>query len=131
MLDPRMVESVQQFVRYAADDGVEIQFSSAMRTPAGQDRLTGTVVPPAKDSLHLAGLAVDIKYDTVKVPSGMTRTDAQGILRASAKLAGLEWGGPFTPKPDRPHFYLEISRQAGSALIYSAQEQCKGVPQCR
>jgi hypothetical protein len=105
-LDSEFAPKVDDFVRHARDQDVDLQFESAYRSPTYREYMiahpkeTGVVYPPAEDSLHMAGLAVDMK-DYAKKDAA-----TQKIIRDSAARAGLAWGGDF-PKPDVVHFYFD------------------------
>jgi len=101
-LDDAFAPRVQQFVQNAQQHGLTPQFNSAYRTPEQQRALQSdpNAVTPAQQSLHSAGFAVDVNYDSLP-------NDAQRqVLRDAATAAGLDWGGSFRP-PDRPHFYSD------------------------
>jgi hypothetical protein len=78
-LDSEFAPKVDDFIKHARNQGVDLEFTSAYRSPEYREYMishpkeTGTVYPPAKDSLHMAGLA---------------------------------WGGNFVP-PDNVHFYFD------------------------
>lgn len=70
---------------------------------------SGAVVPPATNSQHLIGHAVDLNVDDDGVvnTSAMfkqgTQTDAAKDFVRRVRLSGLRWGGDFSPT-DPPHF---------------------------
>jgi hypothetical protein len=104
-LDSEFAPKVYDFIKHARNQGVDLEFTCAYRSPEYREYMishpkeTGTVYPPAKDSLHMAGLAVDVRY---KDQDDATRT----TIRNSAEKAGLAWGGNFVP-PDNVHFYFD------------------------
>lgn len=104
-LDSEFAPKVDDFIKHARNQGVDLEFTSAYRSPEYREYMinhpkeTGTVYPPAKDSLHMAGLAVDVRYRDL----GDT---TQKIIRDSAERAGLAWGGNFA-SPDIVHFYSD------------------------
>jgi hypothetical protein len=106
-LDESMVPRVQRFIERAAEEGVDLHFNSAYRTPQHQAALRNdpNAITPATNSLHSAGFAVDVNFST------LPPEHREVILRA-AQGAGLQWGGDFR-RPDPPHFYVEppIDRQ--------------------
>lgn len=71
-----------------------LKFLSGYRSPAYLEYMplhpkeTGVIYPPAKNSLHQAGLAIDVDY------LGQNDATRQIILDA-AKRAGLNWGGAY------------------------------------
>jgi len=72
---------------------------------------------PAKQSLHSAGLAVDIgDFDDFS-------DDKKLAVRKAAEQAGLSWGGTFG---DTIHFYLDpIPGQDRTKLIADFGEQAR------
>jgi hypothetical protein len=96
-------------------------FSSADRTQARQDeiRASGEGTTPAEQSLHSAGLAVDVdKFAKFLAPK-------QLAIRSAAERAGLSWGGVW-PKPDTMHFYFDpIPGQDRTELINNFGEQVR------
>jgi len=97
-LDSEFAPKIDAFVRYAREAGHDITFTSADRTQDDQDdlRTSGKGRMPAKQSLHSAGLAVDIG-DFGKF------SDAKKLaVHTAAERAGLSWGGAFgdTTRPD-------------------------------
>jgi D-alanyl-D-alanine carboxypeptidase-like protein len=121
-LDSEFAPKVDAFIRYAREAGHDITFSSADRTQATQDDIikSGTGTTPAEQSLHSAGLAVDVDR-FVKFPEAK-----QLAIRNAAERAGLSWGGSFTPKPDTMHFYFDpIPGQDRTDLINNFAEQVR------
>jgi hypothetical protein len=121
-VDPRMATALQGWVDLAAMQGVNITFNSAFRG-SGQP-VSGAVYTPAGDnSLHNAGLAVDVRYGRLQdIPGGLTATDQQRILRDTASQAGLSWGGNFS-QPDTVHFYIDPYGRPGSGRTSLIQTQ--------
>jgi hypothetical protein len=118
-LDSEFAPKVDAFVRYAREAGHDISFSSADRTQENQDdlRTSGKGRMPAKQSLHSAGLAVDIgDFDGF--------SDAKKLaVRKATERAGLSWGGTFG---DTIHFYFDpIPGQDRTELINNFGEQVR------
>lgn len=101
-LDSNFANRVSKFQQYANEDGDTLRFSSAYRTPEFQATLRDdpNAITPAKNSLHSAGLAVDVEGFN-SFPA-----DKQQRIREAAQAAGLSWGGNFR-KPDPVHFYYD------------------------
>ncbi len=123
-VDPRMANALRTWIDMAAAEGVQIHFTSAFRI-SGQP-VTGAVYPPAgNNSLHNAGLAVDIRYERLQdIPGGYTKAEQQQILKDAATKAGLLWGGSFT-KPDVVHFFVDPYGAPGpgrTSLIETQQD---------
>jgi D-alanyl-D-alanine carboxypeptidase len=118
-LDSEFAPKVDAFIRYAREAGHDITFSSADRTQERQDeiRRSGTGTTPAEQSLHSAGLAVDVdKF--VNFPEAKKLA-----IRNAAERAGLSWGGAFS---DPIHFYFDpIPGQDRTALINNFAEQVR------
>ncbi|RYH62905.1 MAG: hypothetical protein EON54_08890, partial [Alcaligenaceae bacterium] len=121
-VDPRMATSLQGWIDLAAAQGVNINFNSAFRG-SGQP-VSGAVYTPAGDnSLHNAGLAVDVRYGRLQdIPGGLTAADQQRILRDTASQAGLSWGGNFA-QPDTVHFYIDPYGRPGAGRTSLIQTQ--------
>ena len=121
-LDSEFAPKVDAFIRYAREAGHDITFSSADRTQERQDQIrnSGEGTTPAEQSLHSAGLAVDVDQ-FVKFPAAK-----QLAIRNAAERAGLSWGGTFRPKADTIHFYLDaIPGQDRTELINNFAEQVR------
>jgi len=118
-LDSEFAPKVDAFIRYAREAGHDITFSSADRTQARQDEIRGRGEGkmPAKQSLHSAGLAVDVNdFDGLPEP---TKLD----IRKAADRAGLSWGGTFG---DDRHFFVDpIPGQDRTQLIANFAEQVR------
>ena len=123
-LDSEFAPKVDAFIENARRQGVNLVFESGYRTP---DRNQALVTNPGKDdypavpqSLHRAGLAVDVRYKG-------QGDQIQRIIRESADSAGLSWGGKFVP-PDVVHFYFDPSPGADrTSLIDNFDEQVRGL----
>jgi hypothetical protein len=118
-LDSEFAPKVDAFIRYAREAGHDITFSSADRTPENQDdpRTSGKGRMPAKQSLHSAGLAVDIgDFDNFSKAKKLA-------VRKAAERAGPSWGGTFG---DTIHFYFDpIPGQDRTDLINNFGEQVR------
>lgn len=101
-LDAEFAKKVDNFRRYAIEQGETLDFLSVYRPPDQQKKLLNdpTAVTPAKNSLHSAGLAFDLNGFKYLPPERRQR-----ILDA-ARAAGLSWGGNFSD-PDPDHFYFD------------------------
>jgi len=113
-LDSEFAPKVDAFVQYAREAGHDIQLSSGYRTQAEQDELS---LMPAEQSLHSAGLAVDVNnFD--RLPDA-----TQLAIRQAAERAGLSWGGSFG---DKRHFFIDpIPGQDRTQLIANFAEQVR------
>ena len=84
-----------------------VRYTSGYRDPERQAEISSdpSSITPATNSLHSAGLAVDINYRQLT-------PEQQEIVRSAAYMAGLQWGGLFT-NPDVVHFYYDpgVNRQ--------------------
>ncbi|MGE5151959.1 MAG: hypothetical protein ACM3II_17720 [Rhodospirillaceae bacterium] len=114
-LDSEFAPKIDAFIKYAREAGHELRFTSAYRTPEKQqymiDHHIGTT--PAPNSLHKAGLAVDVDFPK----------ESQSIIRNAAERAGLSWGGAFS---DPVHFYFDpIPGQDRTDLINNFGEQVR------
>jgi hypothetical protein len=100
-LDLEFSQMVDLFDQNLQQEGIEVRFTSAYRTRAQQAQLRNdpTARTPAVNSLHSAGLAIDVNYESFNERQ-------QQIIRRVALQAGLSWGGNF-PTPDVRHFYFD------------------------
>jgi RHS repeat-associated protein len=106
-LDARFAVSVNNFINFCANVGIDIEITSAYRTMAQQAKIN----PDVKYSLHSAGWAIDINWNKLD--------DMQTIIVGlAAAIYNLEWGG-YWPDPDNVHFYGTPS-QDRVALIEAA-----------
>jgi len=127
-LDSEFARMVENFEELASSDGVTIRFLSGYRTPAYQQymRENGIGRTPATNSLHSAGLAVDVNLENVS-------DDEFGIIRDAAEAAGLSWGGSFND-PDRPHFYYDPGGDRPALIAHFGSEVerlQRGIPRSR
>lgn len=111
-LDNEFLPSIREFIRLTSDEGVQLNFNSAYRTPLKQTRTNSGNNPKATNSLHSCGFAVDVDYAVLPKKT-------RQIIRGAAAKAGLEWGGSFN---DPPHFYID-PQGARSNLIKKALEE--------
>ncbi len=113
---------VLDFIQKAQDQGVDLKFNYAYRTPGVQAALRNnpTAITPAKESLHSCGFAVDINFKS------RPKAEQRKILDA-ARDAGLDWGGNFSRKPDWPHFYIDpgFSRKEKIDQAYQEYNQLR------
>ena len=115
-LDDSFYTNVQSFITNASDNGVELHFNSAYRSPQHQADLHNdpNAITPADHSLHSCGFAVDVNYSVLS-------NSQQEIIRKAATDAGLDWGGEFR-RSDPPHFYIEPSIDRNTAIDNATQE---------
>jgi len=112
-LDTTFLPMVQRFISEANTRGVTLTFNDAFRPPGSQQvlRRNPNAVTPAQpgSSLHEAGFAVDVNFDSLRdIPGGLTGDQQRQAILSAATAAGLSWGGHFIhPGPDRPHFYFD------------------------
>jgi hypothetical protein len=101
-LDAEFADRVAAFDHLAQEGGVTLQYLSGYRTQNYQDTLhtDPQAITPAKLSLHSAGLAVDIDWNSLNAGQ-------QGVVLEAAKQAGLQWGGIFHAQSDPRHFYYD------------------------
>jgi D-alanyl-D-alanine carboxypeptidase-like protein len=107
--------------RPIAFDGIGNQWTNGggYRTPEKQKFMVDNNIgiTPASNSLHKAGLAVDVNFPK----------EAQSVIRNAAERAGLSWGGTFTPT-DPVHFYFDpIPNQDRTELINYFTEQVRRI----
>lgn len=121
-LDARTLDKVKNWESGidAEYDGYKIDFTNAFRTKADIDALRELGYKPSENSLHMAGLAVDIDWNSI--PKYM-RSGVVGIARAS----GLQWGGNFKNQPiDEKHHFYDLGSMRGSTrgqIIQAAQKR--------
>jgi hypothetical protein len=114
-LDGEFAPKIDAFIKYAREAGHELRFTSAYRTPEKQQYMIDhhIGITPAPNSLHKAGLAVDVDFPK----------ESQSIIRHAAERAGLSWGGAFG---DPVHFYFDpIPGQDRTDLIDNFGEQVR------
>ncbi len=102
-----------------AEYGFDLSFTNAFRTNADIEALEELGDHPAKDSPHLAGLAVDLDWN--QIPK-----DIRAGVVSIARSSGLGWGGNFHDQPidERHHFYdLSTYGVTRTEAIQSAQQQ--------
>jgi D-alanyl-D-alanine dipeptidase len=125
-LDSHFLPMVQRFISEARTRGVNLTFNEAFRPSGYQAILRGdpaAITPAAAgSSLHEAGFAVDVNFDSLRnIPGGMTGDQQRQAILAAATAAQLSWGGQFVhPGPDRPHFYYDPGGDR-QALVRQAQ----------
>ncbi len=97
-LDEDFKGNVDTFIDEASKEGVTLKFNSAYRSPTYQKGLKGdpTAITSATNSLHSAGLAVDVNYASLSdIKGGLTGDQQRTIIKNAASTAGLSWGGNF------------------------------------
>jgi RHS repeat-associated protein len=101
---------VNGFIQLCSSWGINIQVTSAYRSPAYENVLaqTNPLAQGVQYSLHSCGLAIDINWN------GIAAQDRDWVLWA-AEQAGLSWGGTFTP-PDPVHFYQNPPTDRATAV---------------
>jgi hypothetical protein len=121
-LDSEFAPKVDSFIENARRQGVNLVFESGYRTLERNQELVNNPgkddYPAVPQSLHRAGLAVDVRYKG--------QGDAvQKIIRDAADAAGLSWGGKFVP-PYIVHFYFDPNPGADrTSLISDFDEQVR------
>lgn len=124
MLHPKLRKKIAQLQELCAKNGITIGISECLRTVAEQDALyakgrtaPGAIVTNCKgssySSMHQWGVAFDIYLKVDVDGDGQTSDDAfnnaTGIfdkVGALGQSIGLEWGGSWKSKVDKPHFQL-------------------------
>lgn len=101
-----LLDKVNQF---AVLSKVDLIITNSFRIP-GQ-KLTGTIVSPAKKSNHLVGHAIDFKLNysggncdaecLAKYPN--VPQPVKNFLKLILEYPGLRWGGTFKKEPDPIH----------------------------
>ena len=118
-LDSEFAPKVNDFIKFAKEDGISLNFSSAYRSQEKQTQMfqNNEGKMPAKQSLHSAGLAVDVDgFDDLPAVTKLA-------IRRAAERAGLSWGGTFG---DDRHFHLDpIPGQDRTKLIEDFAEQVR------
>ncbi|MBF7981741.1 MULTISPECIES: RHS repeat-associated core domain-containing protein, partial [Rahnella] len=115
-LDDSFLPAVESFISYASENGVNLHFNSAYRSPQHQAALHNdpNAITPADRSLHSCGFAVDVNYSSLPASQ-------QQIVLAAASAAGLSWGGNFRTQ-DPPHFYSDPGGDRDSLIQNATQE---------
>jgi RHS repeat-associated protein len=115
-LDDAFSPLVNNWISANTASGINVSFTSAFRTTAGQQNLQNNpnaITPAAAgSSLHEAGFAVDIAW------SQLTQQQQTTVVQ-NAQNAGISWGGNFTT-PDNVHFYSDPGNR--TAQIQQAQQ---------
>jgi uncharacterized protein YcbK (DUF882 family) len=107
VIDADFIDSLGILNDEAKTGNVKLSLNQAFRihgAPVG-----GAVVPPATQSQHLIGHAIDCNIDdggliSSKAFAKHTETAAADDFIAAVKKRNLRWGGDFTAKPDPVHF---------------------------
>jgi len=104
LVDSLFLPAMYRIDSYAQINNVRIVVTSSFRTP--DQKLTMTIVPPAKMSNHLAGHAIDmnIEYNGVLYESGSLKKsnlnklppNVRNFINDIRKDKGLRWGGDFS-----------------------------------
>ncbi len=110
-LNPQFADKVGDFILRTQGHGIQLRFTSGYRSPSAQAALRNNpnAITPASQSLHSAGLAVDISV------LGMDQATLSTVL-SDADSSGLYWGGNFST-PDPVHF------QAGPPSDYPVADR--------
>jgi len=103
LIDYQFLPAMYRIGSYAAMNNVKVVVTSSFRTP--NQKLTGTIVPPAKNSNHLAGHAIDmnVEYNGVLYESDSLKKanlknlppNVRNFISAVRHDKGLQWGGDF------------------------------------
>uniref|UniRef100_H2ZDV9 Peptidase M15C domain-containing protein n=1 Tax=Ciona savignyi TaxID=51511 RepID=H2ZDV9_CIOSA len=128
-VEPGFKSNMVDINSFAISCGVEVVVTHAFREE-GQD-LGGTVVPPASNSNHLVGHAIDMNLDT---PSGFCNSDClyakynsyANCFLNKVTSSGLRWGGDFY-SPDPVHIDDGLNLSSPSqwdSLYYDLQANC-------
>jgi RHS repeat-associated protein len=122
-LDDSIAKEVQDWIALNQAAGIPIRVTSAFRTTASQGSLNSSnaITPaPAGHSLHEAGFAIDINWNSLN-------SAQQDTVLDNADQVGLDWGGDFR-KADPVHFYSDPGHRAQH--IKDAQQQYKNGVNC-
>ena len=125
-LDDKFEPRVTDWDNRSAAQGVPLPFTSAYRTPDRQLELQSDPFArtPAGLSLHSAGFAVDVQFDSLgDTPGGLTGDQKRQIIVDTARGAGISWGGEFRP-PDRPHFYVDPGGDRNILIDNATRRYC-------
>lgn len=111
-LYPPFEDQVNQLLKIAKQNGLDVKVIQGLRTFAEQKKLfdQGRTTPGKKVtnarpgySFHNYGLAVDIVFLKNGKPSWSEEHDWNYLGEIGRKI-GLRWGGDFKKFKDRPHF---------------------------
>jgi hypothetical protein len=108
-LDKAFIPRVNQFMFFAQQFGVGLQFNFAYRTPKVQQEMQRTLGSrrAARKSLQSAGFAVDAKLSgLLSLRDNLTQEQKLSIVRISATYAGLESGESWA-EPEPWHFMVD------------------------
>lgn len=97
----RFVRMIGQLIAYAYDNGYELTFGEAYRTPE-QAALNAKSGKGIANSLHTERLAVD--FMLFKDGKWLDKTEDHAVLGAKWEAMGGAWGGRFK---DGNHYSLE------------------------
>jgi hypothetical protein len=101
----RFTRLVGQLIAYAYEQGYELTFGEALRTPE-QAALNAKNGSGSLNSLHLLKLAIDLNL--FKDGAYLKSSEAHKPLGEYWKSLGEDcrWGGDFKPKPDGNHYSI-------------------------
>jgi peptidoglycan LD-endopeptidase CwlK len=99
---PEVARRAVLLVNAARDAGAPLYISSALRTPAEQQRLVAAGLSRTSTSLHLTGRAFDV--DVVGFDRDALPKDWLESLGAFGESLGLRWGGRWKSIVDLGHF---------------------------
>ena len=104
VIDSQFLPAMYKIDSYAEENNVKIVVTSSFRTP--DQKLTGTIVAPAKRSNHLAGHAIDMNveykgvlyesYSLKKAKLGKLPSNVRNFINDIRKDKSLLWGGDFS-----------------------------------
>jgi RHS repeat-associated protein len=124
LLDESFMPTIQKWMALNEAAGMSVRFTEAFRTTAYQQGLANNrhaVTPaPAGASLHEAGFAVDISWNSLA-------SEQQHTVLNNATSVGLDWGGHFH-LPDPVHFYHDPGDR--QKWINDAQKQNQSGSDC-
>jgi RHS repeat-associated protein len=116
-LDAAFYPLVKGYIESSKQLGIEIIVHEAFRHLLRQAELSkDPSLYAAKESLHEAGFAIDIKW--ALIPENM-----KGQAVQLAKKQGLSWGGEFTKRKEPWHFYKEVPGGKGKRTEYIERAQ--------
>lgn len=99
----RFVRMVAKLIEFASENGYELTFGEALRTPQ-QAQLNAESGAGISNSLHLIRLAID--FNLFKNGIYLTKTEDHRPLGEFWESIGGTWGGRFR-RPDGNHYSLE------------------------
>lgn len=99
----RFVRMVGRLIEFAYEQGYELSFGEAYRTPE-QAAMNAKAGKGIVNSLHMQRLAIDLNL--FRNGAYLTRSEDYTLLGERWESMGGAWGGRFS-KPDGNHFSIE------------------------